>query len=417
MTENRVSIIGITPEGPDGLSGRARRIIDEANLIFGGERLLSMFPDIAGKKTAIRDNLLEVVKTIQNSPDTARIAVLASGDPGFFGIAGYLANKLGKERLEILPNVSSVQTAFARIGESWHDAVFASTHGRNIVSILPVVFSSNKIAVLTDERNNPVAIARFLCQRGLTDFTAYICQNIDMDSEKINEYPLSEVPDMPFSPLSILILIREKNAMNSGSRLTLPSIVDNEFYQRQPDKGLITKQEIRAISLSKLRLHSTSVLWDIGAGSGAISVEASFILSKGYVYAVEKNGDDRKNIEKNIQKFQRYNIEVIPATAPDGLDELPDPDAVFIGGSAGNMGIIISYILGRIQTGGRIVINVVSLENLNSAVAAVKVAGIEPEITMVNISRSSGLLDLTRFEALNPVFIITAATRHKERNS
>ncbi len=186
-------------------------------------------------------------------------------------------------------------------------------------------------------------------------------------------------------------------------------IPDKEFYQRKPREGLITKQEVRAVSLAKMGLTSESVLWDIGAGSGAISIEASFLARKGRIYAIEKNEADTAIIRDNVRKFQVHNVEVVQTFAPDGLSELADPTAVFIGGSGGRMIEILDLACHRLKPGGRIAINIVALENLSAAVNALRVRGFVPGVTLVSVARSTDILELARLEALNPVFIVAAS--------
>jgi precorrin-6Y C5,15-methyltransferase (decarboxylating) len=184
-------------------------------------------------------------------------------------------------------------------------------------------------------------------------------------------------------------------------------ISDEEFYQRRPREGLITKQEVRAVSLAKMHLIDDSILWDIGAGSGAISIEASFLIRKGHIYAIEKNDTDVALIKKNIRKFQVPNVEVVHTFAPDNLSKLPAPTAVFVGGSGGRMEEILDIVSQRLKPGGRVVINIVALENLNTAVNTLKARGFVTDVTQINVARSTSVMELTRFEALNPVFVVT----------
>jgi precorrin-6Y C5,15-methyltransferase (decarboxylating) len=156
-----------------------------------------------------------------------------------------------------------------------------------------------------------------------------------------------------------------------------------------------------------MRLTDESVLWDIGAGSGAVSIEASFLIRKGRIYAIEKNHADVKMIRRNLLKFQVPNVEVVQAFAPDNLAELPAPTVVFIGGSGGRIEEILDIVCHRLQPGGRIVINVVALENLSTAINALTLRGFVPDVTLVNAARSVNIMELTRFEALNPVFVVT----------
>lgn len=185
-------------------------------------------------------------------------------------------------------------------------------------------------------------------------------------------------------------------------------IPDSEFFQRYPQKGLITKVEVRVITLAKLNLRETSVLWDIGAGSGSVAIEASRLAKRGKVFAIEKTPSDIKNIEINIGKFNAKNVEVIPAYAPDKLDLLPDPDAVFIGGSSGRLEEVLEKVCRRLVPHGRLVMNAASVENLSTALKVLKKNKWQKEITMVMIARSKTTGALTRFESLNPVFILSA---------
>ena len=184
-------------------------------------------------------------------------------------------------------------------------------------------------------------------------------------------------------------------------------IPDEEFYQRRPERGLLTKSEVRVIALSKLRLRPDSVVWDIGGGAGSVTIEAALLTPKGAVYVVERNDEDCENIRENIKKFGTGNVTLLQGNAPEGLDAWPNPDAVFVGGSGGRMGEIVAESCRRLQPEGRIVVDVATIENLSEAHEQVKAQGFETELTLVSVARSKKIVGLTRFDALNPVFIIT----------
>jgi precorrin-6Y C5,15-methyltransferase (decarboxylating) len=351
---------------------------------------------------------------IKRSLGQERIVVLASGDPNFFGIASYLTGKLGKDSFEIIPNVSAMQLAFARIRESWEDAVFVSAHARPIEDIVETVWSNDKVGIFTDAEHTPAAIAKVLLERGIEGYLVYVCQNLGEKEEKVIETDLAGLCETKCSSLNTLILLSDRKEPVSAHSPRWLGISDAEFHQRRPKAGLITKQEVRAISLAKMHLIDESVLWDIGAGSGAISVEASFLARKGRIYAIEKNDADVAIIRKNLRKFHVPNVEVVQALAPDGLDELPDPTTVFIGGSGGRMDEILGLVGRRLKPGGRIVINIVALENLSAAINALIARGFMTEVTLVNVARSTKTAELTRFEASNPVFVVTGV-REREK--
>lgn len=415
MPENKVYIIGVAPEGADSLSPAARRLVTQAELVFGGERLLKMLPSLGGEKVTVRNNLAEVARLVQTNLGHKRMVVLASGDPGFFGIGRYMTEKLGKEAVDIIPNVSAMQVAFARIRESWDDAALVSLHARPIEELIAVLCSNDKVGVFTDNEHTPAVIAGALLELGFDGYKAYVCQDLGTANEKVVETDLRGLSQTECSALNVLILQRDppKKPLSYSS----PGIPDDEFYQRRPKEGLITKLEVRAVSLAKMCLDESSTMWDIGAGSGAVSIEASFLARKGHIYAIERNPEDAAIIRKNIKKFHRYNIKVVEAFAPDKLDEMPDPEAVFIGGSGGRMEQILDAVSQRLKSGGRIVVNVATLENLHHAAGGLTARGFSVEVALVNIARSRELSDLTRLEALNPVFIITGRRKKGMRNA
>jgi precorrin-6Y C5,15-methyltransferase (decarboxylating) len=409
MPKGKVHIIGVAPEGASSLLPEARRLVNQAEIILGGKRLLDMFPSLAGKKITIRNNLAEVTELISRNLGHKRMVVLASGDPNFYGIARYLTAKLGKDVLEIMPNVSAMQVAFARIKEGWEDAVLVSVHSRPIEDIVEMVRSNNKVGIFTDDEHTPATIAKVLLEHGVDGYRAYVCQNLGRKDENVIKTDLPGLRQIRASPLNVLILLREKPEKRQQQIFGIP---EASFYRRR--EGLITKQEVRAVSLAKMCLTDESVLWDIGAGSGAISIEASFLARRGHVFAIEKNQKDVVIIKKNLRKFQVPNVEVVQAFAPDGLDGLPNPTTVFIGGSGGKMEEILDFVCQRLKPGGRIVINIVVLEHLSVAINALKARGFVPEVTLVNVARSTNVGELTRFEALNPVFVVTGVLEREK---
>src|SRR3989304_3862475 len=178
MSQNSIPIVGVAAGGPSGLSPELCRTISEAEMVFGGHRLLDMFPALAGEKVPITNNLQAIADLIKAHRGRKRMVVLASGDPGFYGIARYLTEKLGKDVFEIFPGVSAMQLAFARIGEHWDDAVLTSVHSRPIEDIIGIVRSNNKVGIFTDEINTPSRIATLLAEHGIANCRAYVCQNL-----------------------------------------------------------------------------------------------------------------------------------------------------------------------------------------------------------------------------------------------
>ena len=184
---------------------------------------------------------------------------------------------------------------------------------------------------------------------------------------------------------------------------------DDAFEQRRPLQGQITKREVRAVSLYSLGLRPGSVVWDIGAGTGSISVEASIIAREGTVYAVERDEESLPLLRRNVEQWGSKNVHIIAGEAPDALVELPDPDAVFVGGSGGSLAEILDVAIKRLRAGGRIVVNLAALERTNEVYQRFKSSGFVADMVMVNSSRGKDMPDGTvRLEALNPVFVVTA---------
>ncbi|MBA4603692.1 precorrin-6y C5,15-methyltransferase (decarboxylating) subunit CbiE [Thermoactinomyces mirandus] len=406
----RIKVIGIGADGRNGLFPRYLEWIEEADVLAGGKRQLAFFPDHPGRRILICGELTPVLEQLEQLSSEKNIVVLASGDPFFYGIASLLICRLGSGRVEVHPHLSCIQLAFARMGESWQHARIESLHGRPIRGLAQRIDGQKMVALLTDETCSPSVIARYLLQFGMTEYQAFVAENLGSADERCSWWELDELADAQFSPLNVVILRWKKEA-------TVPSwclgIEDGEFFQRKPEKGLITKKEVRVFSLSELCLRPNSVVWDIGAGSGAVSVEAARLAPLGQVFAVEKNKEDLVNIESNRKKF-RTDFTVIHAKAPDGLNSLPAPDAVFIGGSGGELRQILQVCCSRLKPDGRIVVNAAALETLARAKEGLKEEGFSVRITLLQTARSRPILEMTRFEGLNPVYVITGK-RNKER--
>ncbi|MDD2365615.1 MAG: precorrin-6y C5,15-methyltransferase (decarboxylating) subunit CbiE [Desulfuromonadaceae bacterium] len=400
MAEQTIYLIGAGFTGWDGFPAKALEIIKNAEIMFGHNRHLAIFPDFTGEKRQLGD-LSELIDFLKKTDK--RVVILASGDPAFFGISRFLLRNLPKDRIEIFPNVTSMQYAFARIKEPWDDGIFVSVHGRGMHQAIDKIIAAEKACVLTDKVNTPAAIAAELIERGAEGYEAWLCEDLGMPTEKFTKTTVRGLLDISASELNILILIRtyEPNL----THYPLIGIEDDEF---QTTKKLITKQEVRAVTLAKLQLQDDLVMWDIGAGSCSVSIEASNLMPNGRVFAVEKNQQCLGFIAENLKKFCARNIKLIEAYAPDGLDDLPDPDRVFIGGAGGKLDEIIDIISLRLKPEGVVVINAVTLDTLTRAVEFLEDHGFTVEATCINVAKTRTLTEYKMFEAQNPVYVITA---------
>jgi len=406
---NSVHIIGIG-QGKMDLTSHHLELIQDSDILVGGKRHLAMFPDHCGETFPVGSDIPAVINMIKAEMDTKKIVVLASGDPLFYGIGATLGKEIPAGHLTIHPNVTSVGAAFAAICQPWHDAKVISFHSSSDHGFM---FSSlaleNKIAFLTGPKKDPAYIANKLIENELDGFRVCVLENLgDSDLEKITWFTdYRQVKDQTFAHPNLVILIRfhpEKK------------IVSHETYTGMPDaffrhtKGLITKSEVRSISLSKLRLtRKDHVLWDIGSGSGSVGIEAAMQAPWGQVYAVEKNRDRLPDIIHNIKIFHQSNVKVVNLNFPSGHEGLKTPDRVFIGGGGRDLNRIIECCCKRIKKGGTIVINTVVMESMEAAVKTLKDKGFSPQMIQVQISRSKPMPYGTRLNALNPVWIISGS--------
>jgi precorrin-6Y C5,15-methyltransferase (decarboxylating) len=400
MSQQKIYLVGAGIKGWEGFGAKALEIITKGDVLIGAQRHLDIFPDYPGKKMVLGD--LSLMLEFLRKTDK-RVTVLASGDPNFFGLSRFLIRNLPKERIEIFANVTSMQYAFARIKEPWDDAVFVSVHGRGIKSAIDKIIASEKVAVLTDENNSPSVIAAELIKRGADGYIAWVCEDLGMLTEKFTKTDVRGLVELQSSPLNILILIKAWEPTLE----TWPVIgIDDDQFATA--KKLITKQEVRAVTLAKLQLQNDLVLWDIGAGSGSISIEAGNLMPNGKVFALEKNPQYLTFIRENLRKFSARNVMLIEAFAPEGIDDLPDPDRVFIGGSGGMLEDIVDAVDKRLKPEGMIVLNAVTLDTLIKAVEFLEDHGYTVEVACVNVAKTRGLTEYKMFEAHNPVYIISA---------
>ena len=399
---NPVNIIGIGM-GPQDLTDRHLTLIEQADVLVGGKRILDFFKDSKAQKKSIGKDIDAIIKFVRSKMKTHQVVVLTSGDPLFYGIGATLAKTLGPDKVVIHPNVSTVAAAFARIKEPWSDVHIVSLHGKkNKQKLLNVLEKGDSIAVLTDPRQNPTWVAQLLLEKNYADFIICVLENLGAASERFKWYSLRQAAVMEYKSPNLVVLKRgtNKSEIKKKAHLGMP---DGWFAHQA---GLITKSEVRAVSLSKLQLLPNHTMWDLGAGSGAVSIEASAILNNGRIFAIEKNPRRIELIKENIQRFRVKNLKVKKANLPQGLDNLPAPDRVFIGGGGKELGRIIKAVAAVLKEKGIIVINTVLIPSLDIASKTLGQLGFESEIIQVQINRGSEMPRGQRFEAQNPVWII-----------
>ena len=366
-TSEKIHIVGIGENGLDGLTAAARELIQNAQVLVGDEHTLAALPATKAERLNAGADLDAAVQRIAMASGQ-RVVVLASGDPLFYGVARYLCDKLGKDRFEVVPHVSSMQLAFARVKESWEDAFLTNLSQHDLPAVLERIRGAEKVGLFTTETHPPAAVARAMPDRGLDYFTGYVCENLGSPDERVTRGELRELADQAFAPLNVMILVRKPNVPDRpreaiGHRLF--GNPDDAFLQSKPKRGLLTPAEIRAMALAEMDLGPASIVWDIGAGSGSVAVEAAQIARDGMVYAVEMDVEDHRLILENAERFGIGNLVPILGHAPEAWKELPVPDAVFVGGSGRGISRLANDAYGRLRPGGRLVATIGSLDNLS----------------------------------------------------
>jgi len=389
--------------GPQDLTERHLNMIERADVLVGGKRLLEYFKESTAQKKFIGKDIDDVVEFVWQKMKRHRVVVLASGDPLFFGIGATLTEALGTENVIIHPNISSVSAAFSRIKEPWSDLTIISLHGKkNEKKLLNALEKEDRIAVLTDPRKNPAWLAQLLLDKNLPDFRICVLENLGASGERFNWYSLRRAAATEFATPNLVVFKRgaHQSEINRQVRLGMP---DGWFAHQA---GLITKSEVRAVSLSKLQLLSGHTLWDLGAGSGAMSIEASLLIKKGRIYAIEKDAQRIEQIKMNKRRFKVKNLDIIQSVLPQGLDDLPAPDRVFIGGGGKELNQIIKAAAAVLKANGIIVINTVLISSLEIAKKTLNQLEFESDIIQIQINRGADMPWGQRFEAQNPVWII-----------
>lgn len=400
-----VTIVGIGDNGCVGLSARAFNAVANSQVLVGGDRHLNFFSDYEGHKISFAGGITKVLEEISERAIEENIVILSSGDPLFYGVGELVTKKIGKEHIEIIPYCSSVQIAFSRLGIKWEDAGVISLHGRPIKGLVNKLQHYSKVAILTDDKNTPKEIARYLRYYSENDWHFFLCEDLENTSEKVHKLELDDVDSFEkrFSLLNVIVLIR-KNVFSSPA---LRISDEEDFQKKMPKNGLITKKEIRALALMNLALRKNSCVWDIGAGSGSVAIEAAKIAYEGSVYGIEIDESCYQFCLENIKHFKVDNVEVIHGLAPEALRDLPSPDAVFIGGTKGEMDDIVLFALSKLANNGKIVISAITFENVHNAYEICKKSGYEFDVQLIQVSRGQKLASYKRYEALNPIHLFT----------
>lgn len=395
------------------LTREQQTILSECSLLVGATRFAPLIAHLPGRFLAITP-LATAIAAIRSALQQGNVAVLAGGDPLFYGIGRRLLREFPQESVRIYPALSSMQRACALFQISWDDAAITSLHGRTRNHIPGLVLNHEKNLLLTDAANSPDKIAgqlldylELISERLLpASIKMLVAEDIGLPTEKLFCGTLLEGCRQRFSPLNILSLLipsaPESAPDNSCARYPYRFGLSEESIQHS--RGLITKNEVRAASLHQLQLPSTGILWDIGAGSGSLSIEAARANPELTVYAIEHKEEELNNIKNNIVKFRCYNIVPVFGRAPQALTDLPAPERVFIGGSSGSLPEIIALLDRRLDPAGRLVINGVIDKTVQQAPQLMLEHGFSVATSVIKVTRTEP--DGRKLD-FNPITIMT----------
>ncbi len=384
-----VSIVGL--HGGAWFGARAEAALGAATVVVGAARHLDALPpSVGGERVELATPVDDVLALAEGRRQAgARVCLLASGDPGFFGLVRLAARRLGEGALDVHPAPSAVALAFARIGCPWDDAVVVSAHGRPLDHAVEAATRHAKVAVLTSPDQPPEALGRALVASGCGARAVTVASHLGEPGEAVVTTDLEGLAGGSFEPLSVVVL---RTAGEAGGPAMAWGLPDDTYRHRA---GLVTKAEVRAVALGKLGLPSAGVLWDVGAGSGSVAIECSRLAPGLAVYAVERRPDDAARLRANAEGTA---VRVMEGEAPGALDVLPDPDRVFVGG--GGMAVL-EAVLDRLRPGGTVVATYAALDR--AAAAASRLGS----VVQVAVSRGVpvGAGGALRLAAENPVFV------------
>lgn len=393
----KVYLIGVGMGNTDTLTTQAKNAINACKILIGAPRLIEPYSNIESYPMIMSGDIEDFIKKTDKFP----VGVLLSGDVGFYSGAAALREKLKDHDVESIAGISSLSYFCAKTGSLWQDVNIVSVHGREC-NFIGEIQSNNKTFLLTGGKVTAGDICRKLSTHGLGNLKVLIGERLSYPDECITVGTADSMTERSFKDLAVMLV---ENPEPVVRQFSAPGISDDEFLR---GKVPMTKEEIRVLAVSKLHLKSNHILWDVGAGTGSVSIEGALAASKGHVYAVEKNPEAISLLEANKKKFGAYNLTVVAGSAPEVLQDIPKPDRVFLGGTGGQFIEIIKIALSK-NPKVRFVVTAVTLETLSTALEFIKennLAGVD--IIQVSVTRTRKAGPNHMMMPLSPIWIISA---------
>ncbi len=402
-----VTLLGIGMGDEKTLTIEGREALKEADLLIGARRMADSVR--MPHHQVLYEYRADVIASyIKDHPEYQNVVVALSGDVGFYSGARNLLNILGEDT-RLICGISSVVYFMAKIRLSWDDAKIVSSHGRycNLISLIRF---HHKVFSILGTGDGVKVLSRKLTAYGMGDVLLYVGENLSYNNEVVFSKRAADLTDYEGDPLSVVCAVNPSPESYPATH----GLPDEAFLR---GRAPMTKEEIRTVSLSKLMLREDSVCYDVGAGTGSVSIEMALRASQGKVYAIEKKEDALELIRQNKVHFAADNLEIIAGTAPDAMAGLPAPTHAFIGGSSGNLDAIIEMLLAR-NPDVRIVINCITLETVSEALSIVKKIDFQDvDIVCISAARSKSVASYHMMMGENPIYIITCQRTTYEQNN
>ncbi len=351
---SKLVILGIGDDGLAGLTEPARRLVMGADIILGAPSILTLLESVPTRKQALEPDMSVALRQVRDALAYANPILVSSGDPLFYGVARYLCDRLGKDVFEVVPHVSSMQLAFARIKESWEDAYLTNLAGRPIEAVIDRIRTAEKIGLFSSEECPPARLARELLERGIDYFRAYVCENLGSPDERVTQSELSDMTAMEFNPLNVMILVRKPNRPDRASRASRHRLFgnpDDAFVQSLPKRGLVTIAEVRSIALAS-STFGRRVPSGISARAQARwrSRRPSLLISEPCMRSSRSRPISR--LSRPTRRSSASPTCAVLGARAEVLATLPEPDAIFVGGTGRQVDLVLNAAYSRLIQGG-----------------------------------------------------------------
>ena len=405
MIKNKLKIIGLDVSSK-AISNEKKDLILSSDILAGGKRHLDLFKEYTGTKLPITGHISNLLSGIKDyMAEGLNIVVLASGDPLLFGIGNTIIKEFGLDSVDVYPGISSVQAALSRLGIETNNVLTINRHSDNKDPLSGIAYYDVSV-ILTSEINTPSDIIRELTDRfpWASGWIGHICECMGTDDEHVRSGNLDKLSSISFFKTPNLLVIQNPYPIKPYSGSPCFGKQDIEY---EHDSNMITHPEVRAVTLSKLKLTKSEVMWDIGAGSGSVGIEAALLNPLLKVYCIDKNEQRMARVINNKETHNAYNVVPVIGNAIDVCPSLPLPDRIFFGGGGKDLYALLSFGRQALRKNGVMVINTVTLEAFEAARSFCMSEANEYDFVEINVSRQHSLAGYHILKPENPVSIFT----------